>query len=130
MASKVKKAFRTKPGKIKPIKAKKIKKKKVSQYTIITNIIAETIQANSDGEFDLPSSLVRYIDKSHPRFKYGLHRESYVPAGKSVPYYSSDDPRGMQICRFFAGVVSGALGEGIPVKNHKFSPPLCNDCDN
>lgn len=129
----VQKAFKTRKtqiGKKKPIKAKKEKKRKpLGINTVIFNTIAETLQANSDGEFDLPSDLVRYMDRKHTRFKYGLHREFYVPEGKVIPYYNRDDPKAMNLYRNHSSMIMSALGEGIKIREHNFDPPFCEDCN-
>lgn len=111
----------------KPIKAKK-PPKPPSLRKIIYNSIAETLQANSEGEFDLPSILTRYNEKSHPKHKMGLHREFYIPVGTRVPFYPPTGERAFILFQNQAGIVLNAFGEGILIKDKEFNLPLCEDC--
>lgn len=108
---------------------KKDKKKKRRLDSILVQTIAETLQANSDGEFELPSVLMRYTDKSHPKYRLGLHREMYVPSTR-VSFYPPKDQRAKEIFKFQAAMVAEAIvSEGFPVKNKKFNLSFCEDCD-
>lgn len=111
----------------KPVKAKK-PPKPLSLKRIIYNSIAETLQANSDGEFDLPSILTKYNEKSHPKYKLGLHREFYTPAESRIPFYSPNSEKAFTLFQNQASIILGAFDEGIIVKDKKFKPPLCESC--
>lgn len=133
----VKKAVRKAVKKAKPVKAvkkavkaKKAKKKENNKITArqIYEIVAENLQANSDGEFDLPSVLVRYTDKSHPKYSLGLHREYFVSNSSSAKFYPSDTEKAEVLFHNQASVAMGAFGEGIKVRYKKFQLPLCKDC--
>jgi hypothetical protein len=97
--------------------------------SIIMRSIAETLQnCCIDGEFDLPSMLTRTLDKSDPKFRLGLHRETYIPVTTNVSFYDKGSERAMQIFDNQATVVSPALiGEGIPRREKEFNPPFCKE---
>lgn len=118
----------------KAVKAKsKVKKEKAPPKPKVTakqiyEIVSETLQHNSSGEFDLPSILVRYLDKSDPRSKLGLHREYYVPVGKSAPFHLPDTPQAEMIFKNQASqILQAMLGEGVPVREKRFDPPFCKE---
>lgn len=97
--------------------------------SIIMRSIAETLQNCAlDGEFDLPSILTRQLEKSHPDFSLGLHREYYIPVLSNPPFYPKTSDRAMQIFMNQATVVSPAIiGEGISRREKEFDPPLCKE---
>lgn len=97
--------------------------------SIIMQSIAETLQnVCIEGEFDLPSMLVRQLDKSHPDYNLGLHRKYYIPITTNVSYFDKTSEHAMQIFLNQATVISPALiGEGIPRREKEFDLPLCKD---
>lgn len=128
---KVVKAAKPKRGRPKGSKNKvKVERQPKPKVTAkqIHEIIAETLQANSEGEFDVPSVMVRYLDKSHPKHKLGLHREYYLPAGANIPFYPPTSSRAMDLFRNQASMVLPALiGEGVTVREKEFDPPFCDE---
>lgn len=125
--AKVKKAVKKFVKAAKPEKKKKVKPKPKITARQVYEIIAETLQANSEGEFDLPSMMTRYLDKSDPRSKLGLHREYYIPPG-NIPFYSNTSEKAMTLYRNQASTILPALaGEGIKLRIKKFDLPLCEE---
>jgi hypothetical protein len=131
------KAVKARPKKAKPVKAKAKKQPKIKpepkpkfSAALLIKLMAETLQNTSDGEFNLPSWLIRYTDKNHPKHHLGLHREYYIPVRKDLHFYGSDTDEAMRIYEFQAGVMLSAIfGEGITIKEHKYDIPLCRDCE-
>lgn len=110
------------------VKAKKVKP--ISKSKLVFNSIAETLQANSPGEFDLPSILTRYNEKSHPKHKLGLHREFYISSAINPKFHESDTMAAKTLFQNQASIIASAiLGEGIPIKDKVFDLPLCKDCE-
>lgn len=128
--AKVKKAVVTKAkkvnGKNKKKKVAKPLKPKITARQIY-EIIAETLQANSDGEFDVPSMIVRYLDKSHPKAKYGLHREFYIPALRELRFYPNTSTQAMTVYHNQASQVLPAFSEGVRVREVDLEPPTCSE---
>jgi hypothetical protein len=121
---KVVKAVKPKKGKAKPKKVKKQKPKITGKQ--IYEIVAETLQHNSDGEFDLPSVMVRYLDRSHPRHRLGLHREYYIPA-RDIKYYPPSSEFANTIFHNQASMILPAIvGEGYPITEKEYDPPFCS----
>lgn len=118
---------------VKKAKKKKQSKKQKESHRIkaknVYEIIAETLQHNSDGEFDLPAFLVQYLDRSHPKFALGLHREFYVPINSVAHFYPKDTKKAEEIYHNQASIVMGAFGEGIKVREKRFDLPLCSECE-
>lgn len=108
-------------------KAKKAAKRLSSRD--IVSIMADTLQNDSlGGEFDLPSVLRRYLDKSDPRSKWGLHREFYIPFNR-IPFHDANSEVARQIYEFQAFISSSALlTDGIPIKEQDIQMRMCKDC--
>lgn len=130
-----------KPKKAKPVKAvkavqkaaKKVKEKKPkppSLGRLVFDSIMDTLENTvlSDGEFDLPSILTRQLDKSHPDFKLGLHREYYIPT-YNPPYYLKGQSRIKDLFNNQATIILPAImGEGIKLKKEELDYPMCKAC--
>lgn len=134
-----KKVVKAIPKKSKPRQASQSKKEKQQpkppnplRSSIIVRSIAETLQNTTlgDGEFDLPSILMRTLDKNDPKYSLGLHREPYIPMVYNASFYGKTSERAMMIFMNQATVVAPAIiGEGIPRKLKELDPPLCKDCE-
>lgn len=105
-----------KPKKLDPLRA-----------SIFYRSIAETLQNTAfEGEFDLPTMLMRHLDKSHPDYSLGLHRAYYLPVATTPPFYPKNTSRGMMIFNNQSSLLlSAIMGEGIPLKLHEYDPPAC-----
>lgn len=120
---------------IKATKAKKPKKKAEQKPKpipigrLVYNSIVDTLEHNvlAGGEFDLPTILTRYLDKSHPKYNLGLHREYYLPLTGNAHFYRKGDSALRSILETQAGIIIMAIGEGIPVRKHEFDLPLCEE---
>lgn len=113
----------------KKIKEKPKAKPDPLRPSIIVRSIAETLQnVCVDGEFDLPSILTRQLEKSHPDYHLGLHREYYIPITTNVSYYDKNSERAMQIFLNQAGLIAPALmSEGIPRREKELDSPFCRE---
>lgn len=101
--------------------------KRVPKALRIVEIAAATLQNYSDGEFDLPSTLVRYT--SGPKVGLGLHRQYYIPFTHSSFFHDSESSVALEIYnRQAANVVSEIISDGFAITNHNEEIPLCEDC--
>lgn len=124
----VKKAKPVKKAKQKIKKASAPEKEKLPKARKLVGIVAGTLEANSDGEFDLPSMLTRYL--SGPKASIGLHREYYLPVVSRVPYYPSGSERAMMIYRRQAAeVINEIVTGGFAITSHEFDLPFCEECE-
>jgi hypothetical protein len=131
--AKVKGMKKVKPKREKPEKNlnKKVvrdaKEKPPIKPNQITELIAETLQANSEGEYRLPSFLMRYT--SGPKTELGWHLEYYIPIITKAPYYAVDSPQAMDIFRNQAWQITNELMTNqFPIRDHNNTLPLCKDC--
>lgn len=114
-------------------KAKTIKatKKREDDHSINLNrmadIVAETLQGNSEGEYALPATLVRYTNG--PKAHLGLHREYYIPVLSKPEYLMNDTPSAWNIYRDQAAqIVQELVGNDFPINEGNFDLPLCKGC--
>ena len=91
-------------------------------------IASESLENNSNGEYNLPSILVRYTQG--PKSALGLHREFYIPTSPLPKYYPADSEIARHIFDFQASeAISAVVGGGFPIREKRFDPLVCRDCD-
>lgn len=101
--------------------------KKLPKINRLIEIVAETLQDKSEGEFKLPSTLVQYT--SGPKSSLGLHREHYMPLLGGTPYFLSDTREAWELYMHQAHqIISEIVSGGFPVDHHEYDLPLCDDC--